>query len=769
MKEARTLIIDGQVFQGFSWHRGMGKYSLELLRSLDLSGFFSRYDSVQILTHQEPGLEPERRARLSRFVPSASFVELPLEQAKANPSTIEPVAERNREMVERHCDAQKTEVDFLILSLFDHHEFISVFPDNADRKMLLYYDLIPYLFAEKYLSDGNMRGHYFTRFKQLFSADQVFTISETTRRDLIVYLGMDPERLVNIKGAPISREGPSLTPQAPENFTQQPFILLPTGEDVRKNNERAFHAFERFNQRHHHRFRLIATSNFSEINRKKLGKLSENAIFVGNVSESEIEWLFQNASVVLFPSIYEGLGLPILEALQCQTPVACSDIGIFREIAEEHQAFHWFNPLDIDQIADAIDIAIDSTFNREAADQVVENHQWSKTAKLMVEGYDQLCLPATPDRKIKLAVVGPVVEGLSTIGKMIQGLHLELSRHAEIEYFLENNETETDKPAYLDNIAPTRCVSEFDSATYQNFDAVIYHIGNSDYHLRTYWLAQCFPGHVILHDTKIESLLRTAVKKNVIHPSRAKVESWFDRQLAAKNSSHLCSLLNSQFSFTTHSEYARQAACETLIKSSVRQLKLNLPIVPPVVSSRKSGRTLNIGLAGILHSSKGLENFIEMADSQEFSEAKFQLFGHDSFLSDTEKDQLEQHPSLEYLPNLSEFEFQTRLQNLDILINFRTQYHGESSYATLEAMRHGVAVVVRDIGWFSELPDNTVVKVSSPSEIRRAVRELIEQPLNLEKISVAAIDHVRENHTFRQYARQLVEFLDNSRSAARAA
>ena len=163
-------------------------------------------------------------------------VGLPLDLAAAKPTSIPPVKTQNQIVVDEYC-ANLESFDYLILSLFDEQRFISAFPRNASRKLLLYYDLIPYLFPDKYLEDPILKNHYFARFDQLFSADQVFTISETTRHDLIAYLGMSPSRLFNINGAPIPRTGEKCVPTPPPNFPDRPFVLLPTGQDQRKTQQ----------------------------------------------------------------------------------------------------------------------------------------------------------------------------------------------------------------------------------------------------------------------------------------------------------------------------------------------------------------------------------------------------------------------------------------------------------------------------------------------------------------------------------------------------
>ena len=202
--------------------------------------------------------------------------------------------------------------------------------------------------------------------------------------------------------------------------------------------------------------------------------------------------------------------------------------------------------------------------------------------------------------------------------------------------------------------------------------------------------------------------------------------------------------------------------------------KLNLPVVPPTEPFIRSNEQIQIGLAGILHATKGLSHFLEMATSNQLAHCRFQLFGHDNYLSAAERNQIAETAAIEFESNLSEFEFQTRLKSLNILINYRSTYYGESSYATLEAMRHGVAVVVRDIGWYAELPDEVVIKVQSPDQIQQAVQRLVSRPDELETISRSAMEYVQEHHSFQKYAHDLVAFLQQKkqspgRSATKAA
>lgn len=60
--------------------------------------------------------------------------------------------------------------------------------------------------------------------------------------------------------------------------------------------------------------------------------MGKKVIFTGYVKPEELISIYRAASAFIFPSLYEGFGLPLIEAMACKTPTACSDIAVFREI-----------------------------------------------------------------------------------------------------------------------------------------------------------------------------------------------------------------------------------------------------------------------------------------------------------------------------------------------------------------------------------------------------------------------------------------------------
>ena len=88
-------------------------------------------------------------------------------------------------------------------------------------------------------------------------------------------------------------------------------------------------------------------------------------------------------------------------------------------------------------------------------------------------------------------------------------------------------------------------------------------------------------------------------------------------------------------------------------------------------------------------------------------------------------------------------------------MNFRKDYHGETSLSTLEAMRQGVIVIVKDVGWYSELPDTVVIKASTEDEAIEKLKEVMADPAHKERMSVAAKQYVHDHHSHSAYVEGL--------------
>jgi glycosyltransferase involved in cell wall biosynthesis len=164
----------------------------------------------------------------------------------------------------------------------------------------------------------------------------VIAISEHARETLIERLGLEPERVRTIHlGVDLDRFSPADVPR-------EPFLLYPANAWPHKNHERLFEAVALL-RREHRDLRLVLTGEHADV--------PDYVDVSGRVSQDELVDLYRRASALVFPSRYEGFGQPVLEALACACPVACSDLPPLREVAGD--AVVYFDPHDPESIASA--------------------------------------------------------------------------------------------------------------------------------------------------------------------------------------------------------------------------------------------------------------------------------------------------------------------------------------------------------------------------------------------------------------------------------
>lgn len=121
------------------------------------------------------------------------------------------------------------------------------------------------------------------------------------------------------------------------------------------------------------------------------GGVTDDVRLVGYCDDETLEDLYAAADLVLLPTLYEGFGLPVLEAMARSIPVACSDLPVLREVAGENAVF--FDPRSPENIAAAIDRLLGDSQLREtlAANGVAHarSFTWTRTAQLTLRSYER--------------------------------------------------------------------------------------------------------------------------------------------------------------------------------------------------------------------------------------------------------------------------------------------------------------------------------------------------------------------------------------------
>ena len=194
-------------------------------------------------------------------------------------------------------------------------------------------------------------------------ADQIITVSESSKRDLIELYRLDPRRITVTYEAAAEDFQPVDGGEAGARLRtayglDPPFVLYVGNLEPRKNLARLLHAFAQLKQKGRIAHKLVIVGQkawiYDEIFEKIRDRsLASEVILTGYVPTSDLPLFYSAASFMIYPSLYEGFGLPVVEAMACGTPVITSLGSSLEEIAGN--AALLVDPFSIDSITAAME------------------------------------------------------------------------------------------------------------------------------------------------------------------------------------------------------------------------------------------------------------------------------------------------------------------------------------------------------------------------------------------------------------------------------
>ena len=218
----------------------------------------------------------------------------------------------------------------------------------------------------------------------------VFAVSHTTKRDIVETLHIPEERVVVAPNAAVVDTSAG---NKPPGFPDGPYFLMVNPGRAYKNWRTALHAFATvLALRPTAGLKLVLVGELWEeteaiAHEIAARRLVSHVILTGYVTDSELTFLYRNARLLLFPSLFEGFGIPILEAMAYDLPMALSDIPVFREVAGDAAIF--FPAQDADRMAQTvIDLNEDETVRRRLISRGKERlrrYSWEKTASITLQ------------------------------------------------------------------------------------------------------------------------------------------------------------------------------------------------------------------------------------------------------------------------------------------------------------------------------------------------------------------------------------------------
>ena len=260
------------------------------------------------------------------------------------------------------------------------------------KKLTTIHDAVPYLFPttlpKRVLKNQKRRLNLVKK-----ESDKIIAVSETTGQDIIKFLEVPQEKVKVIYSASES----NFKPQSEEKINdiknkfkiKTPYILSVGTQEPRKNIPKLIDSFEEINK---------TNTNITLVLVGKYGwgphiDPLPNVIQTGFVTEEELICLYAGCRVFVYPSLYEGFGLPILEAMACGAPIITSNNSSMAEIGKDVAIL--VDPRNETQMIKAINFVLNlETDNyqkmvRASLDRA-RKYSWLKTAKETLQVYQEL-------------------------------------------------------------------------------------------------------------------------------------------------------------------------------------------------------------------------------------------------------------------------------------------------------------------------------------------------------------------------------------------
>ncbi len=229
-------------------------------------------------------------------------------------------------------------------------------------------------------------------------AAHVIAVSEATRQDVISLLGVTPARVTTVPNGITGDYCPG-EPAAVEEFRRRRglpdrFILFVGTLEPRKNIVRLVEAYAEWRSQALHPVKLVIAGGHGWFYDRIFARVAElgigdDVLFPGFVPGAELPWWYRAATLFVYPSLFEGFGLPVLEAMACGTPTITSTLSALPEVAG--QAAILVYPEDTTALATAIDrVLSDPSLAHEMSEaglQRAATYSWKRTAAETVEVY----------------------------------------------------------------------------------------------------------------------------------------------------------------------------------------------------------------------------------------------------------------------------------------------------------------------------------------------------------------------------------------------
>lgn len=401
------IVLDMQPAQSHSRFRGIGRHTMDLAKAivrnrkeheilLVLNGMMP--ETVPLIRDSFAGLLPQRQILVWKAV-------APVKASNSANQLRRRVAQYTREAF-----IQQLEPDFVyVFSMFEGHEdeavqTIGTFFDDQ-RVVVSFHDAIPLIQSDIYLEpDRSYKHFYMEQLAETRKACLLMAISESAMQEAVDYFQYPKDRILNISSAVADIfKKKDIAPEDEKPLFRRlaihrPYILYSGASDERKNHLGLIEAYARLPAHLREDYHLVLAGGMPEIHRnrfeervKKLGLSANDVIFTGRLTDDEFVLLYNRCHLYVFPSLHEGFGLPVLEAMSCGAAAIGSNTTSIPEVIGWERAL--FDPHSVDAICHKIQEALTGTdFYQALKQRALEQaalFSWDKSACRIIAALEQ--------------------------------------------------------------------------------------------------------------------------------------------------------------------------------------------------------------------------------------------------------------------------------------------------------------------------------------------------------------------------------------------
>lgn len=699
-------------------------------------------------------------------------------------------------------------------------------PAGPGRPVLaaVVHDVIPFLFPPEHapLHPDLRRMPHGAR--SLVRYDALLANSDSSRNDAIQYLSLDPDRITTIgAAADEALFGPEIVPDRDALARlgiEGPFVFCVGGMDTRKNFHGLVDAFALLPEPMRRSHQLVVTFSLwwdakeQGFRYARERGVEDALVMTGEVPDATLRQLYGQCAAFVFPSKYEGFGLPILEAMRCGAPVVVADNSSQPEVVGDAGLLaDASDPRAIaDQLARILGDPGFATSLRAKSRAQATRFSWSlvaEKARAAIAGAvarrDETPRPRKRLSKVKpwLAMVSPLPPRPSGISDYAVKLIEEFRREYRIDLFHDG--LYTPLPALADpdlNAADVRILPRL--AALRDYRAIVYQMGNSRFHQFMYQTMLDTPGVVTLHDYCLAGFHQGYNARKGAHPDHfvqelehghpgnydEVVALFGDKTIRPDDVTRACAerklWVNRRVFETAETVIVHSPWCLERTREQGEDLAEKTVIVPmgttpeTISAGRRAeirGRfglpdeALVVASFGFIHPDKmspeALAAFASVA--RDDPNALFLFVGQDADGGDVrrEADRLGLAGRTRFLGRRPDADFHDLAAITDIGINLRRPpTNGETSAALMDLLRRGVPTIVTDVATFADYPDAVVAKVRCPDigneGLTRQLRSLAFDPARREALGRAALDHVRRDHQWPDVAARYIEVIERA-------